>query len=123
MTLTAEQRVAFNNMLNQFKELVPNVQINKQPQTSQAILLEFEDTFQINTNNIFNTVLIEKTKITNDILEKWKTTYNIFLIHKGKVEEINHIQVSNRVYLGDDKFNKGEYVKEANPCGFASLFI
>lgn len=125
MALTEEQRRVFEEMLSQFEELVPNVQINEQPKTAREQLLSFERNFQINTTDIFQTTVVENTNITEIVLKEWKTLFNTFVIHKGDIEEINHIQVSNRAYLGDksSKSNKGEYRKEANPFGFASLFI
>lgn len=122
MALNEEQKRIFEEMISQFKELVPNLQINEQPRTAREKLLTFEQNFQINTTEIFQSEIISKTKINNNILEEWKTMFNTFIIHKGNIEDINHIQVSNRAYLGDEKLNKDKYGKEANPYGFASLF-
>lgn len=80
-----------DDLIKKFQKLMPNKIINDEPKTSTEQLLNFEKEFKINTNDVVNETK-DISYIPNEIIDKWKLYYRIFIIMKGSLSEINQIK-------------------------------
>lgn len=125
MTMTKEQQIEFNTMLTELKKLLPNAEIRKQPQTALNDLLHLEKKFNINTEDVINrTGTLNKSNISEKVIENWIFTFRIFKTHKGDLNTINN-QPPTRDYLKEPENKKDEYKQKPNPSGlgFCLFFI
>lgn len=104
MGMTPEEQKTFNIMIEQFKELAPNIEIRKQPITSTNELLELENKYKLNTEDVLKVglgydwvyeenepnVKVNGIEIRSSVAQQWKDTFGIFCIHKGDYNLLNN---------------------------------
>lgn len=83
------------DLINKFKELMPNIQINSQPETSFSKILEYEKQYNMNTKDALQLYInLDEEVHHNDrfaYLCEWISQLNIYRIHKGNELLINTI--------------------------------
>lgn len=82
-------------MIDKFKELMPNIKINTQPETSLKKLLEYEKEYSMNTEDALELYIKLDEEVHHDdrykYLCQWVSELSIYRIHKGDKSLINHI--------------------------------
>lgn len=106
MGLTPEEQKTFNRVIEQFKELVPNIEIRKQPIESTNKLLGLENKYKLNTECVLKSELnydwmyeenepivkVNGIEIKSSVVQHWKDTFEIFCIHKGDYNLLNNYE-------------------------------
>lgn len=84
------------DLINKFKEMIPNIRINNQPETSYNKLIDYEKEYNMNTSDALELYIKLDEEVHHDdkfiYLCEWISQLNTYRIHKGDESLINHIK-------------------------------
>lgn len=95
MPMTPDETIIFNNMINDFKELVPDLKIRNQPESALETLKTFQSTYHMSTKAMLklrkkytDNIVCKRLNISNDALTNWIHQFERFCMHRGNLNNL-----------------------------------